>query len=177
MSTPFIIYIAEADASLKHALNSFCLPYLPDNVELAYEGALDADAATLDLGMIAKPYRLGALIDGLYAALRKHNDGSTARSIEIGPYSLDVHQNELHLDSSVIKLTDKEVEILIALYDVKGRSIAKQDLLGLVWGYVEGLETHTLETHIYRLRQKIEEDPANPKIVLTLEEGYTLSDL
>lgn len=72
------------------------------------------------------------------------------------------------------RLTDKELDLLVALYQAPDRTVTKTDLLQNVWGYVEGLETHTLETHIYRLRQKIEIDPARPAAIMTSAGAYHL---
>lgn len=74
------------------------------------------------------------------------------------------------------RLTDKEVELLQALYEAGAEGISRADLLEQVWGYKEELETHTLETHIYRLRQKLESDPAQPQWLLTTETGYRLQE-
>ncbi|HEY8964658.1 MAG TPA: helix-turn-helix domain-containing protein [Alphaproteobacteria bacterium] len=73
-------------------------------------------------------------------------------------------------------LTDTEVRLLTCLFDANGTEITRADLLQTVWGYRPGLDTHTVETHIYRLRQKIEHDPANPAFVVTTDNGYRLGD-
>jgi hypothetical protein len=70
-----------------------------------------------------------------------------------------------------LRLTEKEVAILLYLYQAGG-AVSKAEILARVWGYADTAETHTLETHIYRLRQKIERDPSNPAIVLTDGDGY-----
>lgn len=74
------------------------------------------------------------------------------------------------------KLTDKEVQLLRILGEAGQAGLSRDDLLGKVWGYKEGLDTHTLETHIYRLRQKMEADPAAPILLLTIEGGYRLAE-
>lgn len=74
------------------------------------------------------------------------------------------------------KLTDKEVQLLRILAESGRSGMSRDALLEQVWGYREGLDTHTLETHIYRLRQKIEADPAVPVVLLTIEGGYRLSE-
>jgi DNA-binding response OmpR family regulator len=74
-----------------------------------------------------------------------------------------------------IRLTDKETNILKYLYRAGGKVISREELLTEVWGYNAGVTTHTLETHVYRLRQKIEPDPTGPKILITEAGGYRLS--
>ncbi len=73
-----------------------------------------------------------------------------------------------------VRLTDRESDVLRALYHANQHLMAKADLLEQVWGYALGVETHTIETHLYRLRQKIERDAANPENILTTENGYRL---
>ena len=124
-----------------------------------------------------KPFRLGAIIDEIEALARKTAHISALAHINVGTYSLDPTQNMLYASEATqsdIKLTDKEKEILLILSRAPGRTLERESLLREVWGYGENIETHTLETHIYRLRQKIEIDPAAPKILLTSENGYTL---
>jgi DNA-binding response OmpR family regulator len=80
-----------------------------------------------------------------------------------------------------IRLTEKERDILLCLLAAKaqgegGGAVERRALLDRVWGYAETVETHTLETHIYRLRQKIEMDPASPQYLLTDGTGYRLAD-
>lgn len=118
---------------------------------------------------ITTPIRLGQILNKIIKA-HKNN---TNEHLEIGTYTLSTAQNTLTMDENIIRLTDKESEILQILHAASS-PIAREDLLHRIWGYAEGVETHTVETHIYRLRQKIEPDPAKPALLLTKEDGYTL---
>ena len=73
-----------------------------------------------------------------------------------------------------VRLTEKETAILRFLYRAGQQPVSRETLLQEVWGYNSGVTTHTLETHIYRLRQKIEKDAANPEILVTEAGGYKL---
>ncbi len=74
-----------------------------------------------------------------------------------------------------IRLTEKEAAILKYLYRVGNKTVSRETLLGEVWGYNAGVNTHTLETHVYRLRQKIERDPSRAEILVTAPGGYRLN--
>ena len=76
--------------------------------------------------------------------------------------------------SRKIRLTEKETAILKYLYRAGDRVVGRDTLLGEVWGYNAGVTTHTLETHVYRLRQKIERDPSQAEILVTEPGGYRL---
>jgi len=130
----------------------------------------------LDLGAserFTRPYRLGALLDHLRWQYHMA-DGQTV--YPLGPY--DFHPLDQSLGARetgrVIHLTHRERDILWALMKSDDGYTEKTELLRAVWGYRDDLETHTLETHIYRLRQKIEADPADPALLLTREHGYQL---
>ncbi|MBT5494999.1 MAG: winged helix-turn-helix domain-containing protein, partial [Alphaproteobacteria bacterium] len=73
-----------------------------------------------------------------------------------------------------VRLTEKETSILKFLYRAGDKVVGRDTLLGKVWGYNAGVTTHTLETHVYRLRQKIELDPSNAEILVTEPGGYRL---
>jgi len=73
-----------------------------------------------------------------------------------------------------IRLTEKEAAIIKYLYRAGQRVITRDVLLEEVWGYNSGVTTHTLETHVYRLRQKIERDPSHSEILVTESGGYKL---
>jgi DNA-binding response OmpR family regulator len=119
--------------------------------------------------------RLGVLLARLRAHIRQRERGDEA-AIAIGPYTLQPHTRTLTDDTGrrKIRLTDKETAILKYLYRTGDRAVSREVLLDEVWGYNAGVTTHTLETHIYRLRQKIEPDPANARILVTDAGGYRL---
>ena len=134
--------------------------------------------AGLDAGAndyVTKPFRLGALLARLRAQLRVH-EASEDAVLSIGPYRFQPGAKLLlHSDSNQrIRLTEKEAAILRFLYRAGANPVSRETLLGEVWGYNAGVNTHTLETHIYRLRQKMERDPANAEILVTAPGGYRL---
>ena len=142
----------------------------------------DTDADTilgLDAGAndyITKPFRLGVLLARLRAHMRQHERSDDA-VFTIGPYSFQPGA-KLLLETETnkkVRLTDKEAAILKYLYRTGGKVVSRDVLLDEVWGYNTGVTTHTLETHVYRLRQKIEEDPSNARILLTEPGGYRLA--
>jgi len=141
----------------------------------------DTDADTilgLDAGAndyITKPFRLGVLMARLRAHIRQHEQSEDA-VFTIGPYTFQPAA-KLLLDTSTnkkVRLTDKETAILKYLYRAGDKIIGRDVLLDEVWGYNAGVTTHTLETHVYRLRQKIETDPSNASILVTEPGGYRL---
>ena len=77
-------------------------------------------------------------------------------------------------DKEIVKLTEKEVSILQYLYKIRDRIVTKSELLQEVWGYNPDVTTHTIETHIYRLRQKVEHEDKNAQLIITEEGGYFL---
>ena len=124
---------------------------------------------------IAKPFRLGELIARLKAHLRQHALSEDAVLV-IGPYTFKPNVKMLieEKQNKKIRLTEKETSILKYLYRAGQKPVGRDTLLGEVWGYNAGVTTHTLETHIYRLRQKIEKDPTNAAILITDRGGYRL---
>ena len=143
--------------------------------------ASDTDADTV-LGLnsgaddyVTKPFRLSVLLARLRAHLRQseHSDDAV---FTIGPYSFRPSAKLLTDPGGrkKVRLTEKETAILKYLYRAGDRVIGRDTLLGEVWGYNAGVTTHTLETHVYRLRQKIERDPAAAQILVTEPGGYRL---
>lgn len=124
---------------------------------------------------ITKPFRLGVFAARLRAHIRQHERSDDA-VFSIGPYNFKPGAKLLVNPSTrkKIRLTDKETAILKYLYRCGSRVISRDVLLDEVWGYNAGVTTHTLETHVYRLRQKIEEDPSRARILVTEAGGYRL---
>jgi DNA-binding response OmpR family regulator len=124
---------------------------------------------------ISKPFRLAELLARLRAQMRSFESSEDAVFV-IGPYMFRPASKQLQDPSRGrrIRLTEKEAAILKFLYRAGSQAIARQVLLNEVWGYNASVTTHTLETHIYRLRQKIEPDPTNARLLITESGGYRL---
>lgn len=140
----------------------------------------DTDSDTilgLDAGAndyVTKPFRFGVLLARLRAHLRSHEQSEDA-VFKIGPYSFRPSAKVLvDAQEKKIRLTEKETSILKYLYRAGSKVVGRDTLLAEVWGYNSGVTTHTLETHIYRLRQKIEQDPSSAEILVTEAGGYRL---
>ena len=133
---------------------------------------LGLDAGANDY--VTKPFKFAVLLARMRAQLRSHEQSEDA-VFKIGPYEFRPAAKLLVDDKGKkIRLTEKETSILKYLYRAGGKAVPREELLAEVWGYNAGVTTHTLETHVYRLRQKIELDPANAKLLLTDAGGYRL---
>ena len=140
----------------------------------------DTDADTilgLDSGAndyITKPFKFPVLLARIRAQLRTHEQSEDA-VFQLGPYTFKPAMKML-IDGKdrKIRLTEKETNILKYLYRAGAKPVSREELLTEVWGYNAGVTTHTLETHIYRLRQKIEPDPSNARLLVTESGGYRL---
>ena len=123
---------------------------------------------------VTKPFRFAVLLARIRTQLRQHEASENA-IFTIGPYTFwPALKLLLNQEGSKLRLTEKETSILRYLYRAGERPASRERLLQEVWGYNSGVTTHTLETHIYRLRQKIEEDAAAPAILVTEAGGYKL---
>ena len=134
---------------------------------------LGLDAGANDY--ITKPFRIGVLLARIRAQIRQHERSSEA-VFSIGSFTFQT-ANQLFLNNETNEkthLTEKETALVKYLYRADGRTIQRDVLLGEVWGYNAAVYTHTLETHIYRLRQKIERDPSKPEILVTEPGGYRI---
>jgi len=138
----------------------------------------DADTILgLDAGAndyVTKPFKFAVLLARIRAQLRQHEQSEDA-VFKIGPYTFKPSAKLLLQDDNrKIRLTEKETAILKFLYRAGDKVVGRDVLLHEVWGYNAGVTTHTLETHIYRLRQKIETDPGHTQLLVTEAGGYKL---
>ena len=133
---------------------------------------LTAGEAQTSQESLARPFRFSALLARLHA-LATHHAGSDSM-VRIGPYTFHPSAKLLQAGARKVRLTEKETNILKFLHASAG-TVPRDILLHEVWGYGPAVATHTLETHIYRLRKKIEEDPGKAQILLTEGGGYRLS--
>src|SRR5207253_1309081 len=142
--------------------------------------AHDTDSDTI-LGLesgandyVTKPFKFAVLLARIRAQLRQY-EASEDAVFQIGPYTFRPGAKLLVSEKgSKLKLTEKETAILRFLYRAGQKVVGRDVLLAEVWGYNANVTTHTLETHIYRLRQKIEADPSHARILVTEPGGYKL---
>jgi DNA-binding response OmpR family regulator len=143
--------------------------------------AADGEADTvmgLDAGAsdyVTKPYRFSVLLARVRAQLRAHEQSEEV-VFRVGPYEFHPAARVLvDPKNRKLRLTDKEANILKYLYRAGDKPVTREELLAEVWGYNAGVTTHTLETHVYRLRQKIEPDPGHARLLITEAGGYRLA--
>ena len=141
----------------------------------------DSEADTilgLDAGAndyVTKPFRIGVLLARIRSHLRQYEQSEDA-VFTIGPFNFRPSA-KLLVDPDgdrKVRLTEKETAILKYLFRAGNKVVSRDTLLDEVWGYNAGVTTHTLETHVYRLRQKIESDPSAAEILITEPGGYRL---
>jgi ribosomal protein S8 len=120
------------------------------------------------------PIKIEKLFDLLNINLlkQKYNNQS---EIALNRYNIDLNSRKIFNKEKSLKLTEKEIEIILFL-NSQGKSKNIQDLQKEVWGYISDLETHTVETHIYRLRKKIKENFNDEKFIISSKEGYNLNE-
>ena len=123
---------------------------------------------------VTKPFRFAVLLARIRAHLRQHEHSEDA-VFKVGPYTFKPSAKMLvREDSRKVRLTEKETAIIKFLLRSGEQIVSRDVLLQDVWGYNAGVTTHTLETHVYRLRQKIERDPSHAEILVTEGGGYKL---
>ncbi len=125
--------------------------------------------------IIAKPFVLSFFLDDVKASISLF-ENSAEGALEFNQYILYPARKEIlnHRNDEITKLTEKEVAIIKYLYRNKEQIVGKSDLMQEVWGYAADVATHTVETHIYRLRQKVEQDDLSAQLILTSDGGYQL---
>lgn len=173
------VFIVEPDAQMLDLLTRSLNDHKIDGIDVVQalpdeaSKSITFNDAQSGAYTIQKPYYLATLL----SAIQRLQDRSDKDEIiMLGCYALDVVQNSLSAphNKKPVKLTEKERAILFLLHAKLPDEVSKDVLLDKVWGYGAQIETHTLETHIYRLRQKIEKDSSNPDFLITTDKGYTL---
>ncbi|MBV8472808.1 MAG: response regulator transcription factor [Hyphomicrobiales bacterium] len=123
---------------------------------------------------VSKPFRFAVLLARIRVQLRQH-EASEDAEFQIGPYVFrPATKNLVDSKGTKLRLTEKEAAILRFLHRAERQPVPRETLLRDVWGYNANVTTHTLETHIYRLRQKIEDDPTDARLLVTDAGGYKL---
>jgi DNA-binding response OmpR family regulator len=123
---------------------------------------------------VTKPFRFAVLLARMRVQLRQHEQSEDA-TFAVGRYTFRPSAKMLvNEKGQKVRLTEKETAILKYLYRAGQKVVNRDTLLHEVWGYNSGVTTHTLETHIYRLRQKIEKEPARAELLITEGGGYKL---
>jgi two-component system response regulator MtrA len=115
---------------------------------------------------IVKPFQPGELIARIKTRLRRVP--SSTASLNLGEVSIDFVAHEVKRDGRVIALTRLEFDLLAALAKEPGRVFTRDALLSEVWGYRQTSDTRLVNVHVQRLRSKIERDPDNPELVMTV---------
>jgi len=124
--------------------------------------------------VIKKPFRISTLITSIIKCINNFEQGDNSK-ISVGPYLFIPKRKLMINDSLEIRLTDKETAMISYLYFSNSDVVGRDELLHAIWGYNPDANTHTLETHVYRLRQKIEKNPSKAEILVTEEKGYRLN--
>lgn len=161
--------LAQIQAQLTDQAPDFAVEWAEESLHVKQSGIL--------LKSFPAPVKAGTVYNFIYRYRNRSPLESLPEAILIGPYQFDPRRSHLVAmeTQDIIVLTDKERDILVALWRAPDKSLSREALLDAVWAYAQGVETHTLETHIYRLRQKIETDPGAPDWLVNSDGLYRLN--
>lgn len=185
MASPLRSFITQAItmAGLSHTEEQFSADYAIMTPDYQHEDLnalkiviIESDDEFANEGghvMVKPPLRLGTLVDILLRFQRGYTFDYPEK-IDVHDYIFYVRSYYLQDQKSqdIIRLTEKERDLLFYLIQNAGKTVTRDELLDVIWGYHQAVETHTVETHFYRLRQKIECDASNPSILKTNDDGY-----
>ncbi len=144
--------------------NSKCIKILASEKNSKYNHLFD--------NTIILPATIKEINSAIEMCIAKKKFGENS-SIQIKKYLLDKNEKKLNKDGSSLILTEKEVQLL-ELFQKNSKPISKSKILSLVWHYASDADTHTVETHIYRLRKKIADKFSDEKFIQNNKEGYYL---
>lgn len=141
-----------------------------DEADIAY--ALDHGADDY----VTKPIQPLVLKARIKALTRRLSAGRKTTTLErFGPYEVDMTHHQISVDGEIVELTQKEFELAVFLFNHIGRLMSRAHLLESVWGHAEGLNTRTLDTHVSRLRKKLNFGPASDwRLNAIYHQGYRL---
>ena len=128
-----------------------------------------------DTHFLPAPIKMGTVLNFIRRLADRGALNTLPEQVAIGPYLYEPRKSRLIKDDRSLPLTDKERDILAALWQAPDHALDREALLKAVWAYADGVETHTLETHIYRLRQKMEDDPGDPRWLVNHAGMYRLN--
>jgi DNA-binding response OmpR family regulator len=124
---------------------------------------------------VTKPFGLRELLARIRVRLRRHAPAHASEVLRFGSVEVDFDRHEASRKGARVELTGKEFDVLKLLAQHAGETITRDRLLNEVWGYESYPTTRTVDNHVLRLRQKLEDDPANPRHILSIYgEGYKL---
>lgn len=163
--------IVDEDIEKLKEIHKRCLQV--PTILLLSAGADSGDAEASNI--VYKPLVLNNFLNLLQASINIYENSSEGY-LNFNQYELRPSKKEIlnQRNNEIIKLTEKEVAIIKYLYKAKDKIVSKNELLQEVWGYSPEVTTHTIETHIYRLRQKVEHEDVSAQIILTSDGGYQL---
>ena len=171
---PEIIIVDSVSTLLNKLFLIEALSEMISLVPIIYLSQGDHDANDISPAKLSKPIYFPQLLKGIKKEVRDFTINKN-REIEIGPYSFNYLMNRLVTKTGVeIRLTEMETKILSFLYKSNGKLIKRDTLLTEVWGYKSEVMTHTLETHIYRLRKKISRNCVSQTLLVSESGGYRL---
>ncbi len=171
------ISIAESDFTEAQKKEILChADIIPGFILTSDEAVFSNEEAKKFEEVMSLPLRIGHLLKYIQLFYQHKILLKNQQPIELNQFLFKPNENKLSYkkNNQDIQLTEKENFILYFLYQNKGQSVSRETLLEEIWGYSDDIETHTLETHIYRLRQKIEELSKINDVIKTNDEGYYL---
>jgi DNA-binding response OmpR family regulator len=126
---------------------------------------------------IVKPCGLREILARVRALLRRAGVHPNASETLVGDLAIDFGAREVKKNGVVVALRPKEFDLLAALVRHRGRVVTRDELLREVWGYAEGTQSRTIETHLAALRERLGDDPTSPRYIITVRRaGYRLGD-